>query len=485
MKEKSTIINAIAMFIGTGLNILISLISTPIITRLVSPTAYGQWSLFTTYSTVGMAVIMLGLDQAFVRFYYNDNSLEFKRYLTFTAVKIPISIGLISIILTVPFIRKTGLFESENWTIYILLYINVILLIMNRISHLVLRMEQKGIAYSSLLVINKVIFIISTFVMICSRRINHAIALTAATVIAQLIVTVAGIVMGRNNWRFFPKKPSKCKVNMRSLIIYGLPFIYTMLATDIFNATDKWAINAIKTSYEVGIYAAASNIVAICSVIKTTFDLLWAPAAMKHYEQEPENTGFYTKINGCITVVMYIISIVVICFKDIIVLFLGENYRIAITIVPLLLFNPIMTTVSETTVYGLNFKKKTGYHIIITTVSCIVNILLNVVLIPIYSAEGAALATAISYIVFFIMRTIMGIKAYPANFNLGKFFVVTILFFIIAFLNTFFNVVVIINIIFMIIFVTILIALYKEYVYIMIETFKNQIIKIYKRERRI
>ena len=206
---------------------------------------------------------------------------------------------------------------------------------------------------------------------------------------------------------------------------------------------------------------------------------------MKHYEQEPENTGFYTKINGCITVVMYIISIVVICFKDIIVLFLGENYRIAITIVPLLLFNPIMTTVSETTVYGLNFKKKTGYHIIITTVSCIVNILLNVVLIPIYSAEGAALATAISYIVFFIMRTIMGIKAYPANFNLGKFFVVTILFFIIAFLNTFFNVVVIINIIFMIIFVTILIALYKEYVYIMIETFKNQIIKIYKRERRI
>ena len=98
MKKQSVIGNSIAMFVGTCFNILISVITTPIITRLVDPSDYGQWSLFTTYTNVAMAVVMLGLDQSFVRFYYKDERIEYKRYLTYTVVKIPIIVAMLAIV---------------------------------------------------------------------------------------------------------------------------------------------------------------------------------------------------------------------------------------------------------------------------------------------------------------------------------------------------------------------------------------------------
>ena len=472
-KKQSNFTNAVAMFVGTCINILISLISIPIITRLISPEYYGQWSLFTSYSTIGMAIIMMGLDQSLVRFYYKDSRLEFKRYLIFTVTKIPIIFGCIVIAITVPFINKLGLFDSK--TMYFLLYINIILLIINKISHLVLRMEQKGIEYSSLIIINKIIFIIATFAMIYFRNIKQSIILILATIISQLIVNIVGIILGKEKWRLFSKKPENIDVSSKTLIIYGLPFIYALVATDIFNATDKWALNAMKTTFEVGIYSAAANIVAFCSIIKTTFDLLWAPMAMKHYENNPEDKTFYTNANGCITIVMFVFGILIIGFKDVIALLLGEKYRVAVSVVPLLLFNPIMTTVSETTVYGLNFKKKTWYHIIITTVSCTVNIILNMLLIPIYSSRGAALATAISYIVFFIMRTIMGRKVYKVNFNLDKFTIITTLFMIFALYNTFWNYGIFVNFMFMIFFLIIVLVLYKKYLFMLFDIVKNNL----------
>lgn len=70
MKKESIVESGFIMLLGTCLNILISIITTPIITRLVTPTDYGQWSLFVTYTNTAQAVILMGLDQAFVRFYY-------------------------------------------------------------------------------------------------------------------------------------------------------------------------------------------------------------------------------------------------------------------------------------------------------------------------------------------------------------------------------------------------------------------------------
>ena len=475
MKKETIVDSAIFMFLGTLINIAISVFTTPLITRIVLPEDYGQWSLFTSYSNVAMAVFMIGLDQALVRFYYREDSFDYKRYLIHIVVRIPVAVCLAIGTAGFFFFGKLNLFSENTTDIYILMLLNVLVLIVNRISFLVLRMEQKGKQYSFLIVTNKIIYLlIFTFLIFCTS-IKDFLVLCLSTFLSQLAVTVISIVMERKKWTPLLRKPGNVNLNTRQLLLYGLPFVYSILATDIFNFADKWVIKALKTYSDVGIYSAAANIVAITSIIQSTFSLLWAPMAMKQYEKNSDDKEFYIKANGCITLAMFAVGAGVICFKDIIVLLLGGNYRFAATVVPFLLFNPIMCTISETTVYGINFKNKTWYHMIITTVAATVNVILNFILVPLYSSEGAALATAVSYTVFFIMRTLMANHCYPVNFPLFKFFTVTVLFFGYAFLNSFTEVPFIINLMLAAVFIIILILLYKRYTKILFSVFIREI----------
>ena len=479
MKKQSVIGNSIAMFVGTCFNILISVITTPIITRLVDPSDYGQWSLFTTYTNVAMAVVMLGLDQSFVRFYYKDERIEYKRYLTYTVVKIPIIVAMLAIFLSLGFVKKIELFERNSWDIYLLLYANVIVSIVNRIGQLVLRMEQKGKEYSFLIVFNKIVYLLILFALLFEAHFQDLLVLTIATVGAQTIISLASILLGKSEWKIFAPKPSGIDVKTKDLIKYGLPFIYATLAGDIFNAADRWVIKALKTYTDVGIYSAAANIVSICAIVQTTFSLLWAPIAMEQYEKDPEDKRFYIQANGCITVAMFMLGAVVICFKNVIVLLLGENYRLAVTVVPFLLFNPIMTTISETTVYGINFKNKTWAHIIITSISALTNVALNMWLIPLYSSEGAAFATAISYVLFFCLRTALSRKYYFIKFPLFRFFIITIVFFVYAAINTFTTVTLFANCMYLIGFTAILGCLYKDYFSLLLKILKQELMRYF------
>lgn len=325
------------------------------------------------------------------------------------------------------------------------------------------------------MVLNKAIYVTLALILVLNTKGSHFVILSLATIIAQIIVTIIAIRCSKDIWKFNPNEFRKIDLPKKELILYGLPFIYSALAGDIFNFIDKWSLKSMETYAEVGIYSSAANIVAICAIVQTTFNLLWAPLAMKHYEDDPTNKSFFIKANGCITIAMFFVGAVVICFKDVIVFLLGNNYREAATVIPFLLFNPIMTTISETTVYGINFKNKTWLHGIITTICAVVNVVLNACLIPSYSSEGAALATAISYMIFYILRTILSNRCYPVKYPNAKYVLISILFFGYSFLNTFYSIKCFFNFLLFIVFTGILISLYKKFLKILFETIFNEI----------
>lgn len=59
---------------GTFISMIIGFLTTPIITRIVNPIEYGQYSIFTMYSNMALMVLCLGLDQAMVRFLRTGNT---------------------------------------------------------------------------------------------------------------------------------------------------------------------------------------------------------------------------------------------------------------------------------------------------------------------------------------------------------------------------------------------------------------------------
>ncbi|WP_233185629.1 polysaccharide biosynthesis C-terminal domain-containing protein [Thermotoga sp. SG1] len=93
--------------------------------------------------------------------------------------------------------------------------------------------------------------------------------------------------------------------------------------------------------------------------------------------------------------------------------------------------------ISETTVLGINFTKKTYWHIVVTGVSAIANFVGNQLLVPYFGAKGAAISTGLSYVLFFTLRTLIAEKLYPIGFNLKKIYTGVLLISTVAFFGTF------------------------------------------------
>jgi len=229
----------------------------------------------------------------------------------------------------------------------------------------------------------------------------------------------------------------------------------------LFQAIDKISLNMYCSYTEVGIYSSTMTLVNIFAIIQTTFNTLWQPMAVEHYTNEPEDRKFYQQGNQIITVVMFFIGVSLILVKDVFAILLGEKYREAAYILPFLIFNPIMYTISETTVSGLVFMKKSKQQVIVSVGACVTNIIGNIILVPEYGCQGAAISTGLSYIVFYTLRTFLSNRYFYVNYRLKKFYTLTAVVVVYAFYNTFveFNVGAVVG---YVICLFVLILLYKK-----------------------
>lgn len=202
----------------------------------------------------------------------------------------------------------------------------------------------------------------------------------------------------------------------------------------------KLMLNAMTDYNQVGLYSGAQNIVNLLTQVQTVFTTFWMPVAFEHYAKKADDKEFFVKINKIVSYGMLLIAILLLCTKDIVVLFLGKKYRDAVYVFPFLAFMPIMYTVSESTVMGINFMKKSSYHVWISLISAVTNVIGNYFLIKSFGAKGAAISTGLSYIVFFIARTVLANKVYKINFALGRFFVSIVVVYFLAIMASFMNV---------------------------------------------
>lgn len=432
--QKTFIKQFFQLAIGTMINLIIGVLTTPIITRLVNPSEYGQLSLFNTYSSIIMMICCLGLDQSLIRYYYSDNSKEYKISIFKMCFKIPFIVTLIgSIIIVVLKCMDLKLFYFDNAIIYLLI-INIFVLLINRFGMLLLRLQYKTGFYSLLNILHKTLYVLIVIPLVLIINNYYLYILIFATVISTLLSALVSIVIESAYWKELQSKKT-IFVSKVELIKFGFPLMIASGVFLLFQATDKICIKYFGTYTDVGVYSSAQSLMAIFSIIQSTFNTLWAPKAIDYYENNSEYRTFYSDVNQIITVLMFSFGAFVLLFKDMFVLLLGEEYREAATIIPFLIFNPIMYTISETTVTGLTIAKKSECQVLITIISCCINIIGNFVFIPIFGIKGAAISTGISYIVFFSLRTAFSMYYFPVNFKLSKFYVLTVIFLLNSYIN--------------------------------------------------
>ncbi|MFR2792935.1 MAG: lipopolysaccharide biosynthesis protein [Eisenbergiella sp.] len=407
--------------IGNFLALLLGFISSPIITRIIAPEEMGKFSLFNTMTSLLFLVIMVGTDQAYVR-YYNGEDNEGKSGLLHLCVGISLVAGIIVSMVLIGLYPQVSVYiiGEKSKIVVFLLIANIFSNILQRFAILEVRMSMKAKLYSAMNVWHKLSYILLVFAFYCYYK-NNGIVLMLATVGANILCFMVCMVV---DWEAWSKgKIVEVSVKLQELLTYGVPFVFVNAVNWIFEYMDRISIRQYCDFTEVGIYSAASTIVALLTACQNAFSAFWIPVAYSKYENDSDCKEFFKKMNRVVSFGMLIVAICMVGGKDFIIFLLGSDYRRAMYIFPFLTFMPVMYTISETTVLGINFQKKTYMHIVVAGVSATVNLIGNSILVPIYGAKGAAISTGASYIVLFLVRTIVSRKLCKVDFELGHLFI--------------------------------------------------------------
>lgn len=425
MKQESILKSFINVGFAGVLNLVIGFFTTPVITRIVKPEEYGKVSIFGMYTSLALMFLCLGMDQALLRFYYKTDSLSYKRRVfgetlltSFLIAAFFVSAGLL-------FIRSGIIAFEFDWFCSVLLAINILGNVLYRFSMILVRLNHNSSLYGKIEVINRIVNVATALILLKCCRINGVYSLSIAMVAAVLLCVFISLYSQRH---FLFQKSGNEGFDRRevfSFLRYGYPYIFSMGLAVLFQSMDKMALNHYKTYAEVGVYTSAMALISMIGIIQTSFSTIWGPRSVEHYEEHPDDTGYYSIAFSVITVIMFTVGITLILIKDVFALLLGESYREAAYIMPFLVFYPVMYTVSEITVGGISFARKSKMHVLVSASACLTNLAGNYLLVPRLGGRGAAISTGISYIVFFIIRTILSERYYYVGFELKKFMLVT------------------------------------------------------------
>ena len=432
MKREDFIKKLSAFSIGPIVGAFINLITTPIITYFISPDEYGKASMFTVALTIIQLVVFLGMDQAYAKRYFESNN---KSGLFVNAIIPSLFLTVICEVVGVILFHQIGLwlFNSIYETICVIALLAAIpASVIERFLLLSIRMSQRGKLYSCMSILSKLIILFSTVLLFLLFEKSYR-SVVVGMAVSQIIYVMILYVLQRKEINI--SGHLICFDEIVSLLRFSLPLVPTTIIGWILTGMDKVMLRTYVSYEDLGLYGVAAKFAAGLTIIQACFTTFWSPLAFQ-WNHEGGNEHNFTKVGKMLSCIMAIVFAFTIMFKDVFFLLLQKEYRDAASIVPFLLFTPIMYTISEVTVMGIYFKEKTSWTIVASTVSATINLLLNMILIPRLGPKGAAIATGISYISFFWLRTILSRRIwYP--FTIKPYLFITIILVLDSLVSTF------------------------------------------------
>ena len=441
------------------INIVISLITTPIITRIVDPAEYGQLLLFNTYTGILAAFMYFGLNESLLRFFYEYKELNDKKSLLKLCFLIPFFASIFISIIAILLYKSKLIAFKLDFNVFVLLWIGVILTVWSYLSMEMLQNVQNSKYYSIATIAQKAVYCICSILFIFIFRKNNLIILVISTLLSLFASGSIGTYVTKKYWKFFDVSFPN---NSVEIIRYSIPSYIYFVIFSIYDTVNNIFVERYCSDYDVGIYGSAFALISVVAIIQTAFSVIWRPIQTEHYTLNPDDTSFISKGNRYITILMFFVGINVIMFKDVLCFILGESYRTCSVIIPFLVFNPVMNSMINTVTSGIEKSKKSKYKTFIIIVSSMLLFGLDYALIPLLGAKGAALSMAISLIVQYYLTEYFSNKYYYVDYGTKKTIIMIVVMFTFAYVNTFYKINISIIILYIISLMVFALLYYKD-----------------------
>jgi O-antigen/teichoic acid export membrane protein len=266
----------------------------------------------------------------------------------------------------------------------------------------VLRMQERGIAYSLSRFLPKLLLFILLGIGVLFHFVEYSFLLIAQ--ISSVVVSLFVFTVLLKTSLFETLSSTVDVVLLKKLFRYSLPLMAGDFAYWGLTTSDRFLLRYLAGFEELGFYSVAVLFSGAAFVLTGIFSTIWHPQVYKWAQDETKSHELSSFFEPVAAAIFFIWSCTGLFLKPVLLL-LPEKYS---AIEPLILLNlsvPLLFVLSETTVIGIHLSRKSFWSMLASFVAFALNGLLNLVFIPKYGALGASAASAVAFYVFFVMRT--------------------------------------------------------------------------------
>jgi len=375
-----------------------------LITNIYGAEGMGIFALSQTILMIMVMLSVFGTDTASLKYssehFSNNNYIKLNSFY-FSIFKFVIILSLfISIII---FFIKGELsdFFNKNLLNHSLFFISLSILPMSFIN--INSESLRGIGkYSLFTAFRYVLIPIFTilFIYIYGDSSNILIPIEAYA-ISVCIVSFLSFTFWLKEIEFF-KYFSNINSNLNDVIKYSFPVLISNSMLLLIQWIDIIILGYFETSNTVGIYSVIMKISLFSSVILFSINSIVASEFSKLYslDKMDDLRDLIKKSSKIIFFITIPILILIVCFSEFILGYFGFEFTMANKTLHILIAGQFVNILCGSVGYILMMTEKQNIFKNIMIFATCVNIILNIVLIPIYSINGAAIASSISLILW-------------------------------------------------------------------------------------
>lgn len=391
--------------VGAGLS---GFMAMPVMTWYFSVEDIGRYSLMQVLVSLSVLVASLGLDQAYVREYHNTQD----KHVLFFLVLVPGSIIMFFLFIFGLYFSKVLsdlIFSFTEFSgLFVLVLMAVLLSFYTKFLGLLLRMEERGGAYSIGLVVPKIFFLILLLLFMFYEAAPSFYTLLQGYVFSLILYVLILAYSSRENI----VKVARVKKDFTKLnqyLRYSLPLLFSGLAFWLLTAVDRFFLRAMSSLDELGLYSVAINFAGVAVVLQGVFSTIWVPIVFKWISsgQDFEKIKIVT---NWVLISIYLLWSAIGVFSWVVPYFLPETYEDVAFLMMACMTYPFLFSLSEVAGIGIVVNRQTKFNLYAALFALLVNTLGNVCLIPEYGASGAASSSALSFLIYFLIKSEIGLR---------------------------------------------------------------------------
>jgi O-antigen/teichoic acid export membrane protein len=392
---------------------ILAVLLLPLYTHYLAPGSFGRVEILTSASAVAVIVLRLGISTAFFRFYFDHKDAARRLAVVRTSFWFTMTMATVGLVLALvfaaPISRALQLGDHPELVraaaIGFWAQMNF-----EQITSL-FRVEERSIAFALASIANVLITIAATVVLVVVFH-KGALGLLVGNFVGTLSVYLVLLAYRREQLGLqFDREL------FRGMQRFGLPLVPSALALWAINFIDRLFVAGYKGQAEVGVYSAAVKIASVITFAMFAFRTAW-PAFAYSIDDEAEARRTYGFVLTYLVYVACWLALALSLLSPWLVHLLATpRFYAASRVVGPLAFAAASFAGYIVISIGVGRARRTQFNWVVTGSAALLNIVLNVILIPPYGMMGAAVATVAAYLVMFLGMAWWSQRVYPAPYQ--------------------------------------------------------------------